>query len=72
MPKRNPALEAALELCNGYKYRLEGTKDRHIKLLIEGAKKVVYISGPAKGRDLRWIDNVKQDVRHAIRSINNG
>lgn len=68
MPRRNEALEAALEMCNGLRYRLEQTKDAHIKLLIDGAKKVVYISSVNR-RDKRWVENVKQDVRHAIRSI---
>lgn len=71
MPRRNPALEAAIEMCNqsNLKYRTELTSDSHIKLLIDGAKKVVYISGAAIGRDKRWVQNVKQDVRHAIRTI---
>jgi hypothetical protein len=70
MPRRNEALEAAIEMLEGqYRYRTELTRDRHIKLMIDGAKKVVYISGAAKGREVRWIANVKQDVRHAIRTI---
>lgn len=70
MPRRNEALEAALEMLEGqYRYRTELTRDRHIKLMIDGAKKVVYISSAAKGREVRWIANVKQDVRHAIRTI---
>lgn len=70
MPRRNEALEAAIAMLEGqYRYRTELTRDRHIKLMIDGAKKVVYISSAAKGREVRWIDNVKQDVRHAIRTI---
>lgn len=69
MCKRNPALEAALKLCEGYEYQIEETRDRHFKIMIAGAKRIVYISGAAKGRDPNWVNNVKQDVRHAIRSI---
>jgi len=71
MPRRNEALEAAIAMLDGmkYGYRTELTRDRHIKLMIDGAKKVVYISSAAKGREVRWIANVKQDVRHAIRTI---
>jgi hypothetical protein len=69
MSRRNEALEAAKELLQGYTYRTELTRDRHIKLMIDGAKKVVYISSAAKSREVRWIANVKQDVRHAIRTI---
>lgn len=70
MPRRNEALEAAIKMLEGqYRYRTELTRDRHIKLMIDGAKKVVYISSAAKGREVRWIANVKQDVRHAIRTI---
>jgi len=70
MAKKNEALEAALEMVGSIPYRMEETRDRHIKLMIEGAKKIVYISSAAKGRDKYWVQNVRQDVRHAIRSIN--
>ena len=69
MAKRNEALEAALEMCKEYQYEIETTRDRHVKLKIVGAKKIVYISSASKGRDKYWVQNVLQDVRHAIRSI---
>lgn len=72
MPRRNEALEAAIAMLEGqYRYRTELTRDRHIKLMIDGAKKVVYISGKKPKHDPCWIMNVKQDVRHAIRTITN-
>lgn len=67
MSRRNPALEAALQLCNGYVYRTQVTRDGHIKLMIDGTKKIVYIS--TKSTDPNVINNVKQDVRNAIRTI---
>ena len=71
MPRRNEALEAAIAMLDedGRGYRTELTRDRHIKLMIDGAKKVVYISGKKPKHDPCWIMNVKQDVRHAIRTI---
>lgn len=68
MPRRNEALEAAVELIGDIPYRTEQTKDNHIKLLIHGAKKVVYISGAKPRMDKCWIKNVCQDVRHALRT----
>ena len=68
MPK-DEALQAALDLIGDIPHRIEKTRDNHTKLLIAGAKKIVYISPPAKGRDLNLVKNVKQDVRHALRSI---
>lgn len=64
--RRNEALEAAIDECRklGVKFRIEKVStSNHVKLLIEGCKRVLTVS------NTNAIKTVRTDVRRAARGM---